>query len=182
MRIENTNIPEVLILVPEITSDERGFFLETYNQRELKEHGIAYSFVQDNLSHSTFGTLRGLHYQMIQTQGKLVRAVTGEVFNVALDMRRSSKSFGKWVGLILSAESKKSLWVPPGFAHGLLALSQMAEVMYKTTDYYHPQSQRSVRWNDPSVGIAWPIPQGMPVKLSEKDRSAPLFSDAETFS
>jgi len=181
MRIETTNIPDVLILVPEITSDERGFFLETFNQRELEQLGITYPFVQDNLSHSSFGTLRGLHYQMRQTQGKLVRALAGEVYNVALDMRRSSITFGKWVGLILSAESKISLWVPPGFAHGLLALSPAAEVMYKTTDYYHPESQRSVRWNDSALGIAWPITLDMQVKLSEKDRTAPLFSDAETY-
>lgn len=181
MRLEIANIPEVWIIEPEVYTDERGFFMETFNQREMEEAGIRYDFVQDNLSHSRLGTLRGLHYQIQHPQGKLIRVLVGEIYNLALDMRSSSVTFGKWIGYKLSSESKKSIWVPPGFAHGLLALSPAAEVMYKTTDYYDPHSQRTVLWNDPTLGIEWPIPFGVQILLSERDHKAPPFALAEPY-
>ena len=151
-------LPEVLVLDPRVFSDDRGFFLESYNRRVFQEvAGIDVNFVQDNHSRSVSNVLRGLHYQLKQAQGKLVRVVAGEIFDVAVDMRRSSPRFGRWMGIKLSAENKRMLWVPAGFAHGFLALSDSTEVLYKTTDYYAPGHERCVLWNDPDIGIDWPL-------------------------
>jgi len=179
--IERADLNEVLLITPEVYTDERGFFMETYNQREFAALGISTEFKQDNFSSSTYGTLRGLHYQLERPQGKLIRVLAGEIYNVGLDARGSSPTFGQWVGCILSAHSRTMMWLPPGFAHGLLALSPVAEIMYKTTDYYHPQSQRSIFWNDPALAIPWPIVEGMEVLLSERDRTAPMFAEAVVF-
>jgi dTDP-4-dehydrorhamnose 3,5-epimerase len=181
MNIIATDIPEVLIVEPKVFGDDRGFFFESFNQRTFAEKtGVDVNFVQDNHSRSVRGVLRGLHYQIQQTQGKLVRACSGEVFDVAVDIRRSSPNFGKWVGCLLSAENKRQLWVPAGFAHGFVVVSEMAEVLYKATDYYAPQYERSILWNDPEIGIHWPI-EGIEVLLSGKDREGQLFKEAEVF-
>lgn len=183
MEIEKCNIPEVLLLKPKVFGDERGFFLETFRQSWFEEQGLDFQFVQDNHSSSAKGVLRGLHYQMEQTQGKLVRVVRGEVFDVAVDMRQGSPTFGQYASAILSEENKHLFWVPPGFAHGFLVLSEMAEFVYKCTDYYHPKSEASLRWDDPTVAIDWPLAQhgiGAP-SLSDKDKEGFLLSDAPTF-
>ena len=173
-------LPEVLVLEPRVFGDDRGFFLESYNRRVFQEvAGIDVNFVQDNHSRSARNVLRGLHYQLKQAQGKLVRVVAGEIFDVAVDMRRSSARFGRWMGLHLSAENKRMLWVPAGFAHGFLALSDSTEVLYKTTDYYAPEHERCVMWNDPDIGIDWPL-AGMPL-VSEKDGRGAALKLAETF-
>lgn len=173
-------LPEVLVLEPRVFGDDRGFFLESYNRRVFQEvAGIDVNFVQDNHSRSARNVLRGLHYQLKQAQGKLVRVVAGEIFDVAVDMRRSSARFGRWMGLHLSAENKRMLWVPAGFAHGFLALSDSTEVLYKTTDYYAPEHERCVLWNDPDIGIDWPL-AGMPL-VSEKDGRGAALKLAETF-
>lgn len=176
-----TAIPEVFLIEPKVHGDARGFFMETYQQQEYEKAGIAYNFVQDNHSRSQKGTLRGLHYQIHHPQGKLVRVVLGEVFDVAVDIRRSSPTFGKWVGSRLSADSKLQLWVPPGFAHGFLTLSEVAEVLYKATDFYSPEHERSIRWNDPMLDIEWPLDATIEILLSEKDQNAPNFVDAEVY-
>ena len=177
MNIIHTSIPDVLIIEPKLFGDERGFFFESYNERQWEEKtGLRTLFVQDNHSRSAKGVLRGLHYQISRPQGKLVRCVVGEVFDVAVDLRRSSPTFGKWAGALLSAENKRQMWVPEGFAHGFLVLSDAAEFLYKTTDYYAPEHERSVVWNDPDLGINWPI-EGEPV-LSRKDAEAAPFKDA----
>jgi dTDP-4-dehydrorhamnose 3,5-epimerase len=177
MNIIPTDIPEVLIIEPKVFGDERGFFFESYNERQWEEKtGLRTRFVQDNHSRSAKGVLRGLHYQISQPQGKLVRCVVGEVFDVAVDLRRSSPTFGKWAGALLSAENKRQMWVPEGFAHGFLVLSDAAEFLYKTTDYYAPENERGIVWNDPELGIDWPI-EGEPV-LSKKDAEAAPFMDA----
>jgi dTDP-4-dehydrorhamnose 3,5-epimerase len=177
MNIIPTDIPEVLIIEPKVFGDERGFFFESYNERQWEEKtGLRTRFVQDNHSRSAKGVLRGLHYQIGQPQGKLVRCVVGEVFDVAVDLRRSSPTFGKWSGALLSAENKRQMWVPEGFAHGFLVLSDAAEFLYKTTDYYAPENERGIVWNDPELGIDWPI-EGEPV-LSKKDAEAAPFKDA----
>ena len=182
MLITPTALPEVLLLEPKVFGDERGFFLESYSQKAFDAAvGHHVEFVQDNHSRSGKGVLRGLHYQLApHAQGKLVRAVTGAVFDVAVDMRRSSPDFGKWVGYELSAENKRLLWIPPGFAHGFLVLSDSADFLYKTTDYYAPQAEGSVRFDDPAIGITWPG-TGVPHQLSGKDRDAPLLEAAKTF-
>ena len=182
MLITPTALPEVLLLEPKVFGDERGFFLESYSQKTFDAAvGHPVEFVQDNHSRSTKGVLRGLHYQLApHAQGKLVRAVTGAVFDVAVDLRRSSPNFGKWVGCELSAENKRLLWIPPGFAHGFLVLSDSADFLYKTTDYYAPQAEGSVRFDDPAIGIVWPE-SGVPAQLSGKDRDAPLLEAAKTF-
>lgn len=181
MKATRLAIPEVVLVEPRVFGDERGFFFESFNQRAFeKATGVKVDFVQDNHSCSAKNVLRGLHYQIQQAQGKLVRVVAGEVFDVAVDLRRSSPSFGKWVGAMLSAENKKQLWIPPGFAHGFLTLSDRAEFLYKTTDYYSPDHERSLRWNDPEIGISWPIGDAHPV-LSAKDSQAPCLRDAEVF-
>lgn len=182
MLVTPTALPEVLLLEPKVFGDERGFFMESFNQKAFDAAaGRHIAFVQDNHSRSTKGVLRGLHYQLDpNAQGKLVRAVSGAVFDVAVDLRRSSPNFGKWVGYELSAENKRMLWIPPGFAHGFLVLSETADFLYKTTDYYAPQAEGSVRFDDPSIGVAWPD-TGVPPQLSGKDRDAPAFRDARTF-
>ena len=180
MQVRRAAIPDVLILEPRVFGDERGFFFESYNQRALAEQaGITATFVQDNHSRSAKNVVRGLHYQIRQPQGKLVRVVAGAVFDVAVDMRRSSPTFGKWVGTELSAENKRIAWIPPGFAHGFAVLSDFAEFLYKTTDFWAPEYERTLLWNDPAISIAWPI-TGEPL-LSAKDRAGAALRDAEVF-
>jgi len=180
MKVTRTEIPEVFILEPKVFGDARGFFLESYNEKVFREAtGLACSFVQDNHSRSSQGVLRGLHYQLKQPQGKLVRVVRGAVFDVAVDVRRSSPTFGKWVGTELSEENHRQFWVPPGFAHGFVVLSESADFLYKTTDYYAPEYERCIVWNDPEIGIAWP--QGIQPRLSEKDSRGASLSAAEVF-
>lgn len=175
-----TTIPEIIILEPKIFGDDRGYFFESFNAKAFSEAtGLKRDFVQDNHSKSSKHVLRGLHYQIRQPQGKLVRVVQGEVFDVAVDLRKSSKTFGQWVGVHLSAENKKQLWVPEGFAHGFVVLSETAEFLYKTTDYYAPECERSLLWNDPSLGIDWPF-DGEP-KLAPKDVAGKRLDEAETF-
>ncbi|MGA1372915.1 MAG: dTDP-4-dehydrorhamnose 3,5-epimerase [Pseudomonadales bacterium] len=176
-----TSLPGVLILEPKVFGDARGFFYESFNQREF-EHatGISSVFVQDNHSRSAQGVLRGLHYQIAHAQGKLVRVTAGSVFDVAVDLRRSSPCFGQWVGVELSADNRRQLWIPPGFAHGFLVTSDTAEFLYKTTDYWYPEHERSLRWDDASLGIEWPITR--PPLLAAKDAAAPGLDTAETFS
>jgi dTDP-4-dehydrorhamnose 3,5-epimerase len=180
MKVIQTAIPDVLLVEPKVFGDERGFFFESYNENEFAAvTDMRLRFVQDNHSRSVKNVLRGLHYQIIQPQGKLVRVVLGEVFDVAVDIRRSSPNFGCWVGAHLSSENKRQLWVPPGFAHGFLVLSDFAEFLYKTTDFYAPEHERCIAWNDPVIGIQWPL-QGLPV-LSANDQRAKLLTDAECF-
>jgi dTDP-4-dehydrorhamnose 3,5-epimerase len=178
----STDIPDVLILQPQVFGDARGFFFESFNQREFERatglQGV--QFVQDNHSQSARGVLRGLHYQIQHPQGKLVRVVRGEVFDVAVDLRRSSPTFGRWVGLTLSADDKRQLWIPPGFAHGFLVLSESAEFLYKTTDYWYPEHERSLRWDDPTLAIDWPLGGQLPV-LAAKDAKGASFNEAEVF-
>jgi dTDP-4-dehydrorhamnose 3,5-epimerase len=179
MKVERTAIADVLVLEPRVYGDARGFFLETWNAREFEQLGVKGPFVQDNHSRSARNVLRGLHYQLLQPQGKLVRASVGEVWDVAVDLRRSSPSFGRHVATRLDAVAHRMMWVPPGFAHGFLVLSDFAEVQYKVTDYYAPQHERALRWDDPALGIAWPL-SGAPV-ISDRDRTGALLADTETF-
>jgi dTDP-4-dehydrorhamnose 3,5-epimerase len=176
-----TAIPDVLVLEPTVYGDARGFFFESFNARDFHDAtGLDVTFVQDNHSRSAKGVLRGMHYQIEHPQGKLVRVVQGEVFDVAVDLRASSPSFGRWVGQVLSADNRKQIWVPPGFAHGFLVLSDTAEFLYKTTDYWYPEHERCLLWNDPKVGIEWPI-AGEP-RLAAKDGAGKSLAEAETFS
>ena len=180
MRVIPCAIPEVLILEPKVYGDDRGFFLESYNQQILAElAGITQQFVQDNHSRSVKGVLRGLHYQIKEPQGKLVRVIAGEVFDVAVDIRRSSPTFGKWVGVRLSAESKRQLWIPVGFAHGFLVLSESADCLYKATNYWNAEHERCIIWDDPDLAIEWPL-SGQPI-LSEKDKKGVCLKEAEVF-
>ena len=180
MRVTPTAIADVLVIEPKVYADERGFFFESFNERAFAEAtGITARFVQDNHSRSLKNTLRGLHYQIQQPQGKLVRAVTGEVFDVVVDIRRSSPTFGKWVGEVLSVDNKKMMWVPAGLAHGFAVLSEYADFLYKTTDYWAPQHERILLWNDPALAIVWPL-AGEPV-LAAKDRVGKPLSEAEVF-
>ena len=181
MKISPTKISEVLVLEPDVYADERGYFMETFRSSYLTKHGVELNFVQDNQSQSRIGTLRGLHYQLEFPQGKLVRVISGTVFDVAVDIRKSSSTFGNWVGETLSAENKKQLWIPPGFAHGFLVLSNSAELFYKCTEYYHPEDDHSLLWNDPAVGIEWPLQNREPI-LSEKDRIAQCLSQIPVYS
>jgi len=181
MTFEQTDIPDVMIFHPKVFGDQRGFFVETFRSDLFVRAGIIGPFVQDNHSGSQQGILRGLHYQIRHGQGKLVRAVVGEIFDVAVDLRRSSSTFGHWVGMTLSAEKKQQMWIPMGFAHGFYVLSATAEVVYKTTDYYAPEWERTLLWNDPDLGIEWPLLNGMPPVLSEKDSHGKLLSEAELF-
>jgi dTDP-4-dehydrorhamnose 3,5-epimerase len=181
MQFIQTDIPEVVIIEPRVFEDSRGFFMETYQARIFAQAGIDCNFVQDNHSKSTRSTLRGLHYQIRHAQGKLVRVVAGEIFDVAVDIRRSSSTFGKSVNLILSSQNKRQLWIPPGFAHGIYVLSEWAELLYKTTDYYDPESERTIRWNDPSLNVPWPIKPGEIPTLSQKDGASPFLSEAEVY-
>lgn len=180
MQCTPTAIREVVIVEPKVFGDARGFFYESFNARQFTElTGVRTPFVQDNHSRSLKGVLRGLHYQIRQPQGKLVRVVAGEVWDVAVDLRRNSPTCGRWVGVTLSAENHRQLWVPPGFAHGFLVMSDVAEFLYKTTDYYAPEHERCVIWNDPTLGIDWPV-EGEP-SLSAKDREGVLFNEAECY-
>ena len=174
-------LPEVIIVQPAVQGDARGYFMETWHKQKFAEGGIKTEFVQDNHSQSARNTLRGLHYQIKQPQGKLVRVIAGEVFDVAVDMRKSSLTFGQWVGVSLSAENMKMLWVPPGFAHGFLVVSEQAEVVYKCTDYYAPEYERTIAWNDRDLNIAWPLLQNRKPLLSKKDAEGISFKDAEVY-
>jgi len=180
MNVIATRIPDALIIEPQVFGDDRGFFFESFNQKRWQEQtGTSPRFVQHNHSRSGRNVLRGLHYQVHQPQGKLVRVIRGEVYDVAVDIRRSSATFGQWVGVYLSEENKRQFWVPEGFAHGFLVLSGAADFIYLATDFYAPQHERTIAWNDPDLKIDWPL-QGEPV-LSDKDRQAPLFRDAEVY-
>lgn len=181
MRFLPTRIPEVVIIEPKVFDDGRGFFMETWHARKFADAGIKVDFVQDNHSASQQWVLRGLHYQIRHAQGKLVRVLRGEVFDVAVDLRRSSPTFGQWVGETLSETNRRMLWVPPGFAHGFLVTSERAEVLYKCTDFYAPEAERGLRWDDPGVGIDWPLPVGVQPILSDKDRIAPGLAEAEHY-
>ncbi|AFM35413.1 MULTISPECIES: dTDP-4-dehydrorhamnose 3,5-epimerase [Stutzerimonas stutzeri subgroup] len=180
MKVVETSIPDVLIIEPKVFGDERGFFYESFNAAAFEAAtGLKRQFVQDNHSKSQRGVLRGLHYQIQQPQGKLVRVVAGEVFDVAVDLRKSSPSFGRWFGTHLSAQNQHQLWIPEGFAHGFVVLSESAEFLYKTTDYYAPEHERSLLWNDPELGIEWPFDEAP--QLSAKDQAGKRLSDAELF-
>lgn len=181
MKVTACTIADVLLIEPKVFGDDRGFFYESFNQRAFREaSGLSVDFVQDNHSKSARNVLRGLHYQISQPQGKLVRVVAGEVFDVAVDIRRHSPTFGQWVGEILSADNKRQLWVPPGMAHGFVVLSESAEFLYKTTDYWAPEHERCIAWNDPTLGIDWPALNGEPL-LSGKDAKGIAFLQAEVF-
>jgi dTDP-4-dehydrorhamnose 3,5-epimerase len=179
MNVSATAIADVKLIEPKVFGDERGFFFESWNARAFAQAGIDVGFVQDNHSRSRRGVLRGLHYQIEHPQGKLVRVVAGEVFDVAVDLRRSSPTFGRWVGVELSAANRRMLWVPPGFAHGFVVLSEWADFLYKTTDYWHPQHERTLLWNDPALGIAWPL-DGAPT-LAPKDAAGAPLARAEAY-
>ena len=181
MRFIPTRIPDVSCIEPTVFGDDRGFLMETWQSAKFAAAGIVATFVQDNHSRSRRGTLRGLHYQLNHPQGKLVRCVAGSVFDVAVDLRRGSPTFGQWVGQELSAENRRELWVPAGFAHGFLVLSESADVVYKCSDYYDPSSERTLAWNDPEVGIRWPIPPGVEILLSAKDQGGVSLRNAECY-
>jgi dTDP-4-dehydrorhamnose 3,5-epimerase len=180
MQVVTTELPGVLLLEPKVFADDRGFFFESYNRRAFhKATGVDVEFVQDNHSSSKKNVLRGLHYQLRQAQGKLVRVISGEVWDVAVDLRRASPTFGRWAGFTLSAQSKRMAWIPPGFAHGFVVVSDAAEVLYKATDYYAPEHERTLLWSDPALGIRWPL-AGAPV-LTDKDRRGVPLASAEAF-
>jgi len=181
MQFIKQEIQDVILCQPAVFQDERGFFLESYKKTAFSNAGIFEEFVQDNHSRSKQGVLRGLHYQIQNPQGKLVRVIMGEMFDVAVDIRRNSPTFGNWVGVHLSAENKNMLWIPPGFAHGIYTLSPWAEILYKATDYYAPQSERTIRWNDPAIGIKWPLIDAQDPILSPKDADGKLLSQAEVY-
>ena len=181
MQITPTHLTDIYLIEPKVFSDDRGFFMETYQAQKFAEAGIPTSFVQDNHSRSRQGTLRGLHYQIQQAQGKLLRVVIGEIFDVAVDIRRSSPTFGHWVGTFLSAQNKSQLWVPPGFAHGFYVTSEWADLLYKTTDYYAPEWERSIRWDDPDLGIEWPLVGGQYPLLSARDAQGKPLREAEIY-
>ena len=180
MRLVPTAIPDVVIVEPRVFGDERGFFMESWNRRAFADAGIDAEFVQDNHSRSRRGVLRGLHYQVRHVQGKLVRVVAGEVYDVAVDLRKSSPTFGRTVGVRLSESDKRMLWIPPGFAHGFLVLSEVADFLYKATDYYAPEHERSLKWDDPALAIDWPLAGIVPV-VSAKDEAAPPLARAEVY-
>ena len=179
MKLTPTELPDVLMIEPKVFGDSRGFFFESYNRRALAGTPLDVEFVQDNHSRSAHGVLRGLHYQIEHAQGKLVRVTEGEVFDVAVDLRRNSPTFGRWAGATLSAQNRRMLWIPPGFAHGFLVVSDAAEFLYKTTDYWYPQHERSLLWNDAALGIRWPL--SGPPTLAAKDASAPPLAQADVF-
>ena len=181
VEIISSAIPDILMFVPKVYKDDRGFFLETFNRQTLTNAGVNHEFVQDNLSGSMKGTIRGLHYQLQYPQGKLVTVLRGEVFDVAVDLRRSSPFFGQHIGCKLSEKERKFLWIPPGFAHGFLVLSDVAEFFYKVTDYYHPEAERTILWNDKTLNIDWPIETTMQLVLSGKDREGKPFDLAEVY-
>jgi dTDP-4-dehydrorhamnose 3,5-epimerase len=179
MQFEPTAIADVIVIRPQVFGDPRGFFLESWEERKFAAAGLAVKFVQDNHSRSAKNILRGLHYQTQQTQGKLVRVVTGKVFDVAVDIRRSSPTFGRWVGVVLSEENKHMLWVPPGFAHGFLVLSEFADFVYRCTDFWAPAHERTIAWNDPDLDVKWPLPSGVDPLLSAKDAAGIRLREAE---
>lgn len=181
MKLIDTRIPDVKIIDPAVFGDARGFFMETWNAAKFAELGLNLNFVQDNHSRSRQGILRGLHYQMQQTQGKLVRVTSGKVFDVAVDLRRSSPTFGQWVGAELSDENHRMMWVPPGFAHGFYVMSESADFIYKCTDLYAPQHERCIRWDDPTLAIEWPLVDGQFPLVSAKDADGKYWQDAEVF-
>ena len=181
MGITNTHLPGVMLVEPKVFEDERGFFFESYHKQLFDEQGISLEFVQDNHSRSKQGALRGMHYQIRQPQGKLVRVILGEIYDVAVDLRKSSSTFGKWVGYFLSAENKKQLYIPPGLAHGFYVMSEWAEVLYKATDYYAPQWERTLLWNDTHINISWPLLEGKTPLLSPKDAAGLPFQKAEVY-
>ncbi len=178
MKVTPTSLPDVLLIEPRVFGDERGFFFESYNRRAMAVAGVDVDFVQDNHSRSARGVLRGLHYQIEHAQGKLVRVSSGEVYDVAVDMRRGSKTFGRSIGMTLSEQDRKMLWIPPGFAHGFLVLSEAAEFLYKTTDYWYPEFERSLLWNDPALGIAWPLQQAPTMATKDAEGSPLSLADA----
>lgn len=181
MKFVSSAIPDVVIVEPRVFEDERGFFMETWEARKFAAGGIAAEFVQDNHSVSRQWVLRGLHYQINRPQGKLVRVTRGEAFDVAVDLRRASPTFGKWVGEKLSADNRRMMWIPPGFAHGFVALSERTEFLYKCTDFYDPASERTLLWNDPVVKVEWPIPRGSQLIVSSKDQAGAALGDAECY-
>lgn len=181
MKFFPTHLQDAILIEPQVFGDERGFFMETFQAQKFSEAGLPTVFMQDNHSRSRQGTLRGLHYQIQQVQGKLVRVLVGEVFDVAVDIRRSSPTFGKWDGIFLSADNKRQLWIPPGFAHGFYVTSEWAELLYKATDFYAPEWERVVRWDDPVLGIEWPLIGGLSPILSSKDANGKTLWEAETF-
>jgi dTDP-4-dehydrorhamnose 3,5-epimerase len=181
MKFTATRIPEVVMIEPVVHEDSRGFFMETWQKEKFAEAGINAVFVQDSHSRSSYGALRGLHYQLSQSQGKLVRVMQGEAFDVAVDIRRSSPTCGQWVARLLSAENRKLLWIPSGFAHGFLVLSETVDFEYRMTEFYAPEHQRTIRWDDPDLAIEWPLADGQVPLLSEKDQAGQLFSDAEVY-
>jgi dTDP-4-dehydrorhamnose 3,5-epimerase len=181
MEFLRLKIDDVILITPKVFGDDRGFFLETFREDLFSTNGIQYQFVQENHSGSHQGVLRGLHYQIHHTQGKIVRALRGEIFDVAVDIRKSSATFGRWVGAFLSDQNKQQLWIPPGFAHGFYTLSDWAEIAYKATDYYDPASERTILWNDPDINVDWPFYPGNFPLVSEKDKMAKYFKEAEVF-
>jgi len=181
MKIEPSKIHEVVLFSPQIFKDTRGFFMETWNRREFAKLGFTHDFVQDNFTSSKKDTLRGIHYQLQNPQGKLIRVAKGEIFDVAVDLRRTSATFGQWAGFRLCAEDHQLLWIPPGFGHGFLALKDDSEVIYKCTDYYNPAAERCIVWNDPDLAVAWPVPTDFQPILSEKDKNGSRFRDAQFF-
>ncbi len=181
MKLTRLSIPDVVLMEPDVFGDRRGYFMETFRDNFFKDNIADVSFVQDNHSRSSQGILRGLHYQIQKAQGKLVRVNLGEVFDVAVDLRKSSPTFGQWVGETLSMENKKMMWIPPGFAHGFYVLTSEAEFIYKCTDYYAPEHERSIRWDDPQINIQWPLISDKPPLLSQKDESASFFKDARVY-
>ena len=181
MLFEPTSIPEVILITPQVFGDERGFFMETYQAQRFGAAGLPFIYIQDNHSGSQHGTLRGLHSQTRQPQGKVMRVLVGEIYDVVVDLRRWSSTFGQWVGVELSAKNKQEIWVPPGFAHGFYVLSNWAEITYKATDYYSPEWERTLLWNDPALNISWPVPDGEEPILSPKDRQGKSLSEAEVY-
>jgi dTDP-4-dehydrorhamnose 3,5-epimerase len=181
MLFEPASIPEVILITPQVFGDERGFFMETYQAQRYGAAGLPFIYVQDNHSGSQHGTLRGLHYQIHQPQGKVVRVLVGEIYDVVVDLRHWSATFSQWLGIELSAKNKKQIWIPPGFAHGFYVLSEWAEVAYKATDYYAPEWERTLLWNDPTLNITWPFSKGEEPILSPKDRQGKLLSEAEVY-
>lgn len=181
MEFTATQIPDVIVIDPVVYEDARGFFMETWQEQKFRDAGIEAKFVQHNHSRSSFGVLRGLHYQVSQSQGKLIRVLHGEAFDVAVDLRKSSPTYGQWVSEVLSAGNRKLIWIPPGFAHGFLVLSEYAEFEYHATDFYAPQHERTIRWDDPDLAIAWPLTEGRVPLLSEKDHAGVNLKDAEVY-
>jgi dTDP-4-dehydrorhamnose 3,5-epimerase len=181
MEFTATQIPDVIVIDPVVYEDARGFFMETWQEEKFRDAGIDARFVQGNHSRSSFGVLRGLHYQVSQAQGKLIRVIQGEAFDVAVDLRKSSPTFGQWVGEALSAGNRKLIWIPPGFAHGFLVLSEFADFEYHTTNLYAPEHERTIHWNDPDLAIAWPLTEGQLPLLSEKDEAGDFLKDAEVY-